>query len=301
MKVQKKIEGINWEVQEEFAGVLVEEIMPCIRKFNEVINSQGFAFARNSKLSSSKRYLFYPTSQGDVFIKRYCRYKPVIHVRSIYRKLLKVHHCTDRAGREWRNLNRVFWKGGPTPEPLAVGRKVEFTSFPYVKFESYIVCRRLNGFVHLPSYIADLASNSSHKILYFRRMLAKQLAKLIASLHERGVFHRDLNPRNFLIKEGEELELKIVDLENVRFEGANNPGETVLFPLGKMAGGFIRLGEAVGQPVSKVDRFRFLKEYARLRAFDYKSGQASKIEDYAKVWMAKRSKVSTYSFAPQPP
>lgn len=137
MLIRKKIGGIDWEVREEFAKTLEEEIIPCIRNFDKLVNTQGFTFYRSRKgLLNSRRFLFYPTSQGDVFIKRQLRPKPIIHVKSVLRKLWKALYNNCRVSREWGNLNQAFWKGGPTPEPLAFGRRIRF-DFPfYVTFES---------------------------------------------------------------------------------------------------------------------------------------------------------------------
>lgn len=286
------MEGIWWEFNEGFEKTLEEEILPCIRNFDELSRAQGFSFIRKHVPTlNPRRYLFYPTCQGDVFIKRYRWPKHITHISSILRILWKVLSNTDRATKEWKNLNQAFWKGGPTPEPIALGRKIGFERFSYVTFESYIICKRLNNFVHLPSYVANLAGNGSQEIFHFRKILAKKLAELLAGLHNRGIFPQDLNPKNFLIKEGKEIELRIVDLEKARFKSVNNSGKEAIFPLGQMAGSFFMLGEEIRQPVTRVDKLRFLKEYSRLRATDYKAGLAGEIEDYKNTWWELRDPI----------
>jgi tRNA A-37 threonylcarbamoyl transferase component Bud32 len=95
-----------------------------------------------------------------------------------------------------------------------------------------------------------------------RQSLSRELARLTAALHARGLEHRDLHERNIVVERLESsavgepgFHLRILDLHELRQHRQLTWSQT----LHELA----RLGRYFSIRSSRSDRFRFLREYAR--------------------------------------
>lgn len=83
-----------------------------------------------------------------------------------------------------------------------------------------------------------------------RRELLFRLARLVRRMHARGVFHQDLKASNILVRDGS---LFVIDLERVKFPRLVSREQRIL--------NLAQLNAAVGAPVTRADRLRFLRVY----------------------------------------
>jgi tRNA A-37 threonylcarbamoyl transferase component Bud32 len=102
----------------------------------------------------------------------------------------------SRYQRELRNLNLFKTLGLNTPDLVAYGHRSRFGLFQ----QAVLVTREVSGAADL----AELLNGGS----FYRdgvrgaRAILKVLAEATRTLHEAGFYHRDLKPRNILVKQG---------------------------------------------------------------------------------------------------
>lgn len=88
------------------------------------------------------------------------------------------------------------------------------------------------------------------------RVLIAPLASTLSRMHRSGVFHRDLNAANILVRPRREgLETIFLDLEDVRFQRRVSQGQ--------MAVNLAQLDASVPDSVGKFSRLRFLCLYGK--------------------------------------
>jgi hypothetical protein len=149
--------------------------------------------------------------QGGLFVKRLAY--PELDL-SLW---LRVALSRVRGAREFRNAVRAHARGAPVVEPLAFGVAVR----PQRGYESLLVYRLL------PEGSRTLAELRFEALPDDRRAgTLAALARLVADLHGRGVFHLDLTPMNVVRTGGSDAEpaLVAVDLETIRLGGFQRRG-----------------------------------------------------------------------------
>jgi len=91
-----------------------------------------------------------------------------------------------------------------------------------------------------------------------KRLFVKTFAQWLASLHQRGVYHRDMKACNLLVSEMEDSwEFRLLDLEDVLLDKTVN--EKKLFK------SFLQLNTSIPRVITPADRYHFFKEYFRRR------------------------------------
>ncbi len=83
-----------------------------------------------------------------------------------------------------------------------------------------------------------------------RREILFRLARLVRTMHARGVFHQDLKASNILVRGCDPF---VIDLERVKFPRRLAMERRIL--------NLAQLNAAVGAPVTRTDRLRFLRVY----------------------------------------
>jgi tRNA A-37 threonylcarbamoyl transferase component Bud32 len=170
---------------------------------------------------------------SNFFLKRYNRARPTKLLKSIFR-CAPAQRAFDLAC----DLERV---GILTPRALAVANK----RLARVLLRSYLVTENIEEAKTLDQW-------QGH-----RGQAARQVAALVARLHDAGFIHRDLNPTNVLFNQLNQL--LFVDLDTMR--------RVRLVPEYLAMDDVARFSRKalLCSKILLSDRVRFLKEYCRLR------------------------------------
>lgn len=131
---------------------------------------------------------------------------------------IKQHHPASATGRlkalvrpsrarsEWTAIRRMRAMGFQTAVPVAYAQGASGSACT-----SVIVTRALEGISNLKEALASLALRDKHR-------LAKSLGAQLRVLHDRGVYHRDMQPGNFFVKpEGDGFVFYFLDLHKAVF------------------------------------------------------------------------------------
>ncbi|HWE40834.1 MAG TPA: lipopolysaccharide kinase InaA family protein [Isosphaeraceae bacterium] len=188
----------------------------------------------------------------------------VIYKRFNRKKWLDPVFCLFRPSRAWQ-----AWQGGqhlasrglPTPRNLAVLARLGPLGLPR---DTYLVTIKAEPAATLDAYLRDVLPALDPDARRRRtRALTRALARLVRTLHERSLSHRDLKAANILV-EGDATEaeprLSLIDLVGVRLKHPLPPGRR----LQNLARLHVSLAAR-----SRADSIRFLRDYG-LRA-DWKA------------------------------
>lgn len=153
-----------------------------------------------------------------VIYKRFNRKKWLDPLLSLFRP--------SRAWRAWRNGQHLASRGLPTPQNLAVIGRTTATprSFPpgLLPRETYLATIRAEPAITLGEYARTVLPTRSPAEQRERiRRLIPPLARLLRTLHERSLSHRDLKADNLLIEgdpDAPEPVLSLIDLVGVALE-----------------------------------------------------------------------------------
>jgi serine/threonine protein kinase len=90
-----------------------------------------------------------------------------------------------------------------------------------------------------------------------KRIFIKTFASWLGRLHKMGLYHRDMKTCNILVSEGgEKWEFHLLDFEDLLMDRQVNRKQ--LFR------NFLQINTSTPKVMTKVDRFRFFREYLRL-------------------------------------
>jgi tRNA A-37 threonylcarbamoyl transferase component Bud32 len=146
------------------------------------------------------------------------------------------------ARRSWMNGHAFLDRALPTPRPwLFLHRKRRG-----VPAEGYLLCERVEGYQHLQEAIDDAD-------LMRRREIGERVARMVRTMHERGVSHRDLKAANILV--GPTGDLQFIDLVGVRL-GRSVSRSVRVRDIMRLSVSFLD-----SKRVSRTDRLRFLRMY----------------------------------------
>lgn len=183
----------------------------------------------------------------------------------------------SKARRAWRNAHGLLVRGIDTPMPLAC---VEERSFGLFLKNSYLVSQYYEDAHPMDHCLRDqrkrthLLSNDRE-----REDLITTAASLLNRLHRVGAHHRDLAPKNWLVRrEKSKWLLSLVDAEDLILDRGPSREE--------MIGAMVQLYD---QPeiLSKKDRLCFTKVYARNNQDLDPSGECEAIQKAARErWLS---------------
>ena len=180
--------------------------------------------------------------QGRFFLKVYA-YSGPWRLRTVF--------IPARAGREFRNLERMAALGFRVPEPAAWGQE-RTLGFLGV---SFVMTRAIEGAVDLRSLI-DRPGSSPLPPPKERRRLIEEFARTLRKAHEEKFFIHTLRAKNLLLRrEGERWSLHVID---VPFAGISRYR---LFPEWGRVRDLAVLMKWARQLLSRTERMRFARLY----------------------------------------
>jgi Lipopolysaccharide kinase (Kdo/WaaP) family len=189
-----------------------------------------------------------------VIYKRFNRKKWLDPVLNLFRP--------SRAWRSWQAGQDLVSRGIPTPKNLAYLERRPHGQNRFVRFlahETYLVTVKEEPAVDLATYVNQTLPVLPFEIRRERiRRLTVSLARLIRSLHDRSLSHRDLKAANILIRTDtieSEDRLSLIDLVGVRLRHPLPWGRRVQ-NLARLA---ISLDAIPGR--TRTDALRFLRLY----------------------------------------
>jgi len=153
----------------------------------------------------------------------------------------------SRALKSWIAANGLIVRGVLTPLPLAM---VEKRCGPLVQ-ENFYICNWLENSPELNTYITGRQWQDADK-----KKFVRCLAKTIAGLHARGIYHADLKSNNILVRAAAaSWEFFFVDLDRVSF---NRP-----LTFDRRANNLAQIHASVADVMTVRDRLYFFRIYSR--------------------------------------
>jgi hypothetical protein len=180
--------------------------------------------------------------QGRFFLKVYA-YSGPWRLRTIF--------IPARAGREFRNLERMASLGFRVPEPVAWGQE---RTLGFLRV-SFVMTRAIENAVDLRTLI-DRPGSAPHPPGHERRILIGDFARTLRRAHEERFFIHTLRAKNLLLaREGGRWSLHVID---VPFAGI---GRYRLFPDWGRVRDLAVLMKWARQLLSRTERMRFARLY----------------------------------------
>ncbi len=169
----------------------------------------------------------------------------------------------SRAWRSWQAGQDLVSRGIPTPQNLAfLSRRRPFRSDPlfwFLPHETYLITVKEEPAVDLATYTSEILPGLPAEVRRARiRRLTASLARLVRSLHDRSLSHRDLKAANILIRTDtldQEDRLSLIDLVGVHLR---HP-----IPRRRRAQNLARLGISLEHVPgrTRTDALQFLRRY----------------------------------------
>ena len=195
---------------------------------------------------------------------------PVIYKRFNRKKLLDPvlnAFRPSRAWRSWQNGQHLASRSVPTPQNLAVlgrtsSRKLRILPHQFLAHDTYLATVKAEPSTTVGDYArSDMEALDPATRRACIRRLTPALARLIRTLHERSLSHRDLKAANILI-EGDPASptpyLSLIDLVGVALEHPLPQGRRVQ----NLARLQVSLADVPGR--TRTDSLRFLRAYLPL-------------------------------------
>jgi tRNA A-37 threonylcarbamoyl transferase component Bud32 len=133
----------------------------------------------------------------------------------------------------------------------------------------FVIMKALEHFLPLQVYVYRKTSSlKGRENALFRRGLARSVGRLLASLHEKKIFHADLKASNIMVNERgpQDWEFVLIDLDRVRFDKD--------LDLNRRARNLRQLESDLWPFITTTDRLRCFRAY----------GEAARLGDWRRVW-----------------
>ena len=157
------------------------------------------------KSSMARSVVFVPHGQGPRWVVKHYKCRGL-------RDVAKAALAGSKARYEWTMAWRFIDIGIPTARPVAYGER----RHRGIPVESWLITEEIPDCVTL----RDLCSREPHAPLLSReqrRSLVRQLADILARLHNHGIYHSDLHSGNFLVcVDAGSARLHLLDLHAAR-------------------------------------------------------------------------------------
>ena len=181
--------GLRWTIAQDAAHALPDTLLKDPDRF--IQENQSQAAVKDSPVRSA---IVFSGPSHSLFLKAYKARKPGDRLKHIF--------LPSKARREWEMVRRALAAGIPTAAALAMGE------------------RRTHGVLQEAFLVTEAISDSVPLIESIRQRGGEdyvlRAARLLRSMHDAGLHHRDLHAGNILVVKGEE-DLYVIDLHSCRF------------------------------------------------------------------------------------
>jgi serine/threonine protein kinase len=161
---------------------------------------------------------------------------------------MREHFRRPKGLHSWIAANGMRARGLPSLKPLAL---VERRNWLGLK-ESFLFMEALANDQEMDRYILKGFEDLNKK-----RIFIKTFARWLDGLHKMRLYHKDMKTCNILVSErGETWDFHLLDFEDIRIDEKVNQK--------KLFRNFLQLNTSTPKMMTKVDRFRFFREYLRL-------------------------------------
>jgi tRNA A-37 threonylcarbamoyl transferase component Bud32 len=161
---------------------------------------------------------------------------------------VKEHFRRSKGLKAWMAANGMRARGIPSLKPLAL---VERKNWIGLK-ESFLFMETLADDQEMDRYILKGFADLNKK-----RLFIKAFARWLDGLHKMSLYHKDMKTCNILVSErGETWGFHLLDFEDIRMNEKVN--------WKKLFRNFLQLNTSTPKVMTRVDRFRFFREYLRL-------------------------------------
>jgi tRNA A-37 threonylcarbamoyl transferase component Bud32 len=161
---------------------------------------------------------------------------------------MKEHFRRSKGLKSWRAANGVRARGLPSLKPLALAERRDWTGLR----ESFLVMEALANDQEMDRYILK-----GFEDLKKKRLFIGTFAHWLDSLHRLRLYHKDMKTCNILVSEKTEAwDFHLLDFEDLLMEEDVNRK--------KLFRSFLQLNTSTPRVMTKVDRYRFFREYLRL-------------------------------------
>ncbi|MGL5096862.1 MAG: lipopolysaccharide kinase InaA family protein, partial [Planctomycetia bacterium] len=164
----------------------------------------------------------------------------------------------DRAEKEFELAGLLEQCGVPTIQPIALGERRRRG----VLIDSYLLTKAIPDALTLYELIERCVMNGRSPLpASMRFQLTDALAQLTATIHDRGLEHRDLHEKNIMVQPQADgrFRLFLLDLHELRVHWR------LSWPAARRE--LARMGRYFTLRTTATDRFRFFRRYAELRGF----------------------------------
>jgi hypothetical protein len=158
----------------------------------------------------------------------------------------------SRSFQELALTMRIRTCGISTIEPIGA---IHWILGPFYK--AHLLSLEISGAKDLIQYFQEIGPHPSRQRLLHKRRTIRSAGLLVHQFHEAGFFHRDLQLKNILVS-GERLFLIDFDHSYQKEVLTTNERKKNLLRLNRSVEKWKRLG----LPITRTDRFRFLRAYA---------------------------------------
>jgi tRNA A-37 threonylcarbamoyl transferase component Bud32 len=122
--------------------------------------------------------------------------------------------------------------------------------------ECVVIMEHLAGALPVEAYVKKRFRVVNRGGVELRRRFILALSELIADIHAKDIFHKDLKGTNLLVQEiGDQWRISVVDLDHVRFDKSLSYKERVV--------NLAQLNASVPNCIGRTDRWRFLRSYLK--------------------------------------
>jgi tRNA A-37 threonylcarbamoyl transferase component Bud32 len=161
---------------------------------------------------------------------------------------MKDHFRRSKGLKSWMAANGIRARGIPSLKPLALVERANWVGLK----DSFLLMEALTKDQEMDRYILK-----GFESLNKKRIFIKTFASWLGRLHKMGLYHRDMKTCNILVSEGgEKWEFHLLDFEDLLMDRQVNRKQ--LFR------NFLQINTSTPKVMTKVDRFRFFREYLRL-------------------------------------
>ncbi len=158
---------------------------------------------------------------------------------------VKEYFRRSKGLKAWVAANGLRARGIPTLKPLALAERKDWMGLK----ESFLFMEAPASDLEMDRYILKGFEDLKRK-----RVFVRTFARWLGGLHRMSVYHKDMKTCNILVSEKEETwDFHLLDFEDIRLGEKVNPK--------KLFGNFLQLNTSTPRVMTRMDRFRFFREY----------------------------------------